>query len=302
MSAKMSAKMSTESVDPRFVDLDAWPLANAMEAMLGGQVEAVAAVRAALAQITAATSAAALRLKSSGRLVYVGAGTSGRVAVQDGAELGPTFNWPANRVVYVMAGGDGALLKGIEGAEDDADDGAAQMDIAAVGTDDVVIGLTASGATPFTTAAIIRARALGAMTIGIACNPATPILEAAQHPVLLQTGSEVLAGSTRMKAGTAQKVALNLISTGIMIAQGRVYKGLMVNMQTSNAKLRKRAERMVMHLVPCDGPFAIDALFASGGDIKLAVMIAMGHSLDQAAQALKRSDGNLRMAIADTAL
>jgi N-acetylmuramic acid 6-phosphate etherase len=289
--------MSTEAVDPRFVDLDAWPLHQAMEAMWDGQLEAVTAVHAALPQITAATVAAAIRLRTVGRLIYVGAGTSGRVAVQDGAELGPTFSWPQERVVYVMAGGNGALLKSVEGAEDDAVDGAAQMDLVAVARDDVVIGLTASGATPFTVAAIARARALGALTIGAANNPATPILEAAEYPILLQTGSEVLAGSTRMKAGTAQKVALNMISTGIMLAQGRVYKGLMVNMQPNNDKLKKRAKQMVMQLAKCEETVAADALSASDGDIKIATMIALGESLDEATAALAAASGNLRKAL-----
>ena len=289
--------MSTEDIDPRFVDLDAWPLSAAMEAMWDGQLESIAAVRTALPQITAATVAAAIRLRSVGRLIYVGAGTSGRVAVQDGAELGPTFNWPQSRVVFVMAGGNNALLKSVEGAEDDAVDGTTQMDLANVARDDVVIGLTASGATPFTVAAIARARALGALTIGIANNPATPMLSTADFPILLNTGSEVLAGSTRMKAGTAQKAALNLISTGIMLAQGRVYKGLMVNMNASNAKLKKRAERMVMQLANCDQSAAIKALTVSDGDIKTAVLMATGHSLSQVAQALEKHGGNLRKAI-----
>jgi N-acetylmuramic acid 6-phosphate etherase len=293
--------MSTEAVDPRFVDLDAWPLDRAMEAMWDGQLEAVSAVRAALPQITEATTAAAKRLKSSGRLIYVGAGTSGRVAVQDGAELGPTFNWPQDRIVFVMAGGHSALLESVEGSEDDAHDGAAQMDIAHVSKDDVVIGLTASGGTPFTVAAISRAKALGALTIGIANNPDTAILQAAEFPILLKTGSEVLAGSTRMKAGTAQKATLNLISTGIMLAQGRVYKGLMVNMQTSNAKLRKRAEHMVMQLADCNDKAAVKALAETGGDIKLATMIALGHSLDDAKCALDVAKGNLRKALSSSA-
>ncbi len=289
--------MTTEAVDPRFIDLDAWPLGKAMEAMWDGQLEAVTSLKAALPQITAVTVAAAIRLKTNGRLIYVGAGTSGRVAVQDGAELGPTFSWPQERVVFVMAGGNGALLKSIEGAEDDGTDGAAQMDMVNVSRDDVVIGLTASGATPFTVAAIARAKVLGALTIGIANNSATPMLEVADFAILLNTGSEVLAGSTRMKAGTAQKAALNLISTGIMLAQGRVYKGLMVNMQANNAKLRKRAERMVRQITDCDEARANEAFALSDGDIKLAVMIAMGHDLAEARAALAKSNGNLRLAI-----
>jgi N-acetylmuramic acid 6-phosphate etherase len=289
--------MSTESIDPRFVDLDAWPLAQSVEAMWQGQLDALNAMRSALPQITAATQAAGERLTTAGRLIYVGAGTSGRVAVQDGAELSPTFNWPQERVVFVMAGGNGAILNGIEGAEDDGQDGAAQMDIVTVNASDVVIGLTASGATPFTVSAITRARELGALTIGLANNAATPLLSAAEFPIFLDTGSEVLAGSTRMKAGTAQKVALNLISTGIMLAHGRVYKGLMVNMQPSNAKLEKRAMRMVARLAACDEAVAANALKLSDGDIKTAVLIAMGQDVAQACAALAAANGNLRNAV-----
>jgi N-acetylmuramic acid 6-phosphate etherase len=287
--------MSTESADPRFADLDAWPTARAVEAMWEGQLSAVEAVRRALPQITLAAEAAAARLGGNGRLIYAGAGTSGRIAVQDGAELGPTFGWPSDRLVFAMAGGEAALLNSVEGAEDDAGDGAAQME--SVGPHDVVIGVAASGATPFTLAAIQEARRRGALTIGVANNQGAPLLDAAEFSVLLETGSEVLAGSTRMKAGTAQKAALNLISTAIMIRLGRVYKGLMVDMQLSNAKLRRRAEKMVASLAECGEPDAAAALAASGGRIKLAVLVAMGRSVGEAEVVLAASGGNLRRAL-----
>jgi N-acetylmuramic acid 6-phosphate etherase len=287
--------MSTESADPRFADLDAWPTARAVEAMWEGQLSAVEAVRRALPQITLAAEAAAERLSGDGRLIYVGAGTSGRIAVQDGAELGPTFGWPAERLVFAMAGGEAALLNSVEGAEDDADDGAGQM--ASAGPDEVVIGVAASGATPFTLAAIKEARPRGALTIGLANNQGAPLLDAAEFPVLLDTGSEVLAGSTRMKAGTAQKTALNLISTAIMIRLGRVYKGQMVDMQLSNAKLRKRAVTMVAGLAGSGEAEAAAALAASGGRIKAAVLVAMGRSVGEAEAALAANGGNLRRAL-----
>ncbi len=290
--------MATEDVDPRFSDLDAWPFASAMEAMWDGQMSAVAAVRAALPALTGAASAAAGALGETGRLIYVGAGTSGRVAVQDGAELPPTFDWPPERIVFALAGGESALIASVEGAEDDAPDGAGRMDEAKVGTSDVVIGVAASGTTPFTVAAVARATALGAVTIGIANNAGTPLLEAARFPVLVETGSELIAGSTRMKAGTAQKVVLNLISTGIMIRLGRVYRGMMVNMHTANAKLRVRAEQMVAHIAGCDGAAAAEALRAAGGDIKSATLMVLGATPDRAAALLARSGGNLRLALA----
>lgn len=293
--------MATEDVDPRFTDLDAWPFASAMEAMWDGQMAAVAAVRSALPALTAAAAAAAEALGEAGRLVYVGAGTSGRVAVQDGAELPPTFDWPLERIVFAMAGGEGALIASVEGAEDDAEDGIRRMDEAQVGPADVVIGVAASGATPFTVAAVKRATQRGAVTIGVSSNGGAPLLAAAKFPVLIETGSELIAGSTRMKAGTAQKVVLNLISTGIMLKLGRVYRGMMVNMHASNVKLKRRAERMVARIAGCDPEDAAIALQTTNGDIKLATLVVLGYAPEMASNILARSGGNLRAALSDIA-
>jgi len=288
--------MATEDVDPRFSELDSWPLENAVEAMWEGQMAAVAAVRAALSEITRAATAAAEALGTTGRLVYVGAGTSGRVAVQDGAELPPTFNWGLERIVFAIAGGERALITSVEGAEDDAADGVRRMDDAGVGPGDVVIGVAASGTTPFTVAAIVHAQARGAVTIGIANNPGAPLLAAARFPVLVVTGSEVVAGSTRMKAGTAQKVVLNLISTAIMVRLGRVYRGMMVNMIAANVKLKQRAIEMVARIADVSKDRAADCLRECDGEIKLASLLALGAPLAQAAALLQRADGNLRVA------
>ncbi len=296
-STALPSHHSTEDVDPRFADLDAWPLANAVEAMWEGQMAAVAAVREALDAITSAAMAGAAALGPAGRLVYVGAGTSGRVAVQDGAELPPTFDWPLERIVFLMAGGLGALLASVEGAEDDAADGAAQIDAASIQSCDVVIGVAASGTTPFTVAALRRATELGAVTIGIASNPDAPLLAAARFPVLVATGSELIAGSTRMKAGTAQKVVLNLISSGIMLRLGRVYRGMMVNMHVSNVKLKGRAQRMVARIAGCDLAHAGTALDMAQGDIKTASLLALGYAVHEARAMLMQTDGNLRLAL-----
>jgi N-acetylmuramic acid 6-phosphate etherase len=289
--------MSTEDVDPRFADLDAWPFAHAIEAMWDGQLSAVAAVRPALPAITAAADAAARALGDAGRLIYVGAGTSGRVAVQDGAELTPTFNWPIARSIFLMAGGDQAFTSSIEGAEDDAARAVRQINECMITTADVVIGVAASGTTPFTVAAVARARELGAVTIGIANNAATPLLATAAFPILIETGSELIAGSTRMKAGTAQKVVLNLISTGIMLKFGKVYRGMMVNMRAANIKLQRRAERMVARLADCSTEAAADALANAEGDIRLATLLALGHEKAMASALLVRAKGNLRAAL-----
>jgi N-acetylmuramic acid 6-phosphate etherase len=286
--------MATEEVDPRFADLDAWPLTSAIEAMWEGQLAAVAAIGHALPAISAATEAAKAALGDHGRIVYVGAGTSGRVAVQDGAELAPTFAWPNARVRFIVAGGDSAFVSSVEGAEDDVDDAVAQIGAAQLTPHDVVIAVAASGTTPFTVAALQRAGAFDAVTIGVANNPGTPLLTSAKFPILLETGRELIAGSTRMKAGTAQKIVLNLISSGIMLRLGRVYRGMMVNMQPTNAKLKRRAEAMVAQLARCDLPLAAHALEQAEGDIKAAVLLALGVERADAEAVLKDCDGNLR--------
>ena len=290
--------MTTENSNPRFVDLDAWPVADILEAMWEGQASAVAAVRAALPALARAVDAAASALGTKGRLVYAGAGTSGRIAVQDGAELPPTFDWPENRVVFAMAGGPRALTRSAEGAEDDDKAGAAAMRAARVGRGDVVIGVAASGTTPFTLAALREARKRGAVTIAVASNRNAPLLKAAAFPILAETGSEVIAGSTRMKAGTAQKIVLNLLSSSVMVRLGRIHRGLMVNMRPTNDKLRKRAAAMVAQLCDCSVAAARKALDAANGDVKTAVMLRSGASLLQAKALLRKNGGNLRLALA----
>lgn len=289
--------MATEKIDPRYEDIDQWPIARAVEAMVDGQAAAIASVRGLTGPIAAAAEAAGLRLGNTGRLVYVGAGTSGRIAVQDGVELYPTFNWPRARVHFLMAGGLKALTEAVEGAEDDAEAGAHAVREAGFGAADVVVGLAASGRTPYTVAAMRAARAAGALTIGIANNPATPLLDTVDHPLLADTGPEVVAGSTRMQAGTAQKAVLNLLSTAIMLRKGLVYRGRMVNMRVSNAKLLARGQRMVADLAHVDRDAADAALEVADRDVKTGVLIAMGASLEEARALLIASDLNLRAAL-----
>src|SRR5262245_14178177 len=286
--------MATEEVDPRFADLDAWQLSSAMEAMWEGQLAAIAAIGHALPAITAATEAARSALGDHGRIVYVGAGTSGRVAVQDGAELLPTFAWPNERIRFIVAGGETAFVTSIEGAEDDVDDAVKQIKAARLTPHDVVIAVSASGTTPFTVAALQQAGSSGAVTIGVANNPGTALLEAAKFPILVETGRELIAGSTRMKAGTAQKVVLNLISSGIMLRLVRVYRGMMVNMLPTNAKLKRRAEAMVAQIAHCDPAQAARSLEEAEGEIKTAVLLALGIDRIAAETVLRKCDGNLR--------
>ena len=290
--------MTTEDVSPRYLDLDLWPVAGQVKGIWATQVDAVAAVEPSLGALGTAVEQATERLRRGGRLIYCGAGTSARIGVQDGAELLPTFNWPSHRVAFVIAGGPEALLRAIENAEDSAEDGARQINSLDVGHTDVVIGIAASGNTPFTVAAIKAARSRGAMTIGIANNPGSQVLSESDHPILIETGPEIVAGSTRLKAGTAQKVALNIFSTAVMVQLGRVYRGLMVDMRPTNAKLRKRAEQMVVRLTGGEPAIAAEAIGRTGGEVKLAVLVVQGLGVDEASARLQRAGGNLRAALA----
>ena len=290
---------ATETILARYADLDAWPPGDMLAAMWEAQLAAVAAVRPAFPAIEAACVAASARLATTGRLVMVGAGTSGRIGAQDGAELPPTFNWPQTRLLLLMAGGDIAFTKSVENAEDDRDAAITAIVRHGIGPDDVVIGLAASGSTPFTTAAIIAARAAGALTIGMSNSDGGALLTAAEHPILVETGGEVIAGSTRMKAGTAQKVVLNLLSSTVMVLLGHVHRGLMVDMQAKNAKLKLRAIRMLRTLTGCDEAAAAVALSATDGRIKPAVLVVHGLDAGAADTALAKHSGRLRAALGE---
>ena len=239
---KSSEMLATENVAASPVPIDKMSPHAALAMMLDNQAGAIAALTSALDQIEMASMAAFNQLSASetGRLIYAGAGTSARIGVQDGAELFPTFNWPRERVGFVIAGGTDALLRAVENAEDDKITAENEVKSAAISKDDVVIGLAASGTTPFTCSVLAQARKAGALTIGIANNADTPLLDVAEHGILLATGGEAIAGSTRLKAGTAQKICLNLMSNLIMVQMGFVKDGLMAKMVPTNAKLRAR--------------------------------------------------------------
>jgi N-acetylmuramic acid 6-phosphate etherase len=291
--------MSTEQISPRYVDLDAWSSPEMIAAMYEGQLAAAAAVRGALDAIAAAVDDAVPALRRGGRIIYAGAGTSGRIGVQDGTELPPTYDWPADRLVFAMAGGLGALVQSVEGAEDDEKQGARAVAENKIGPDDVVIGIAASGTTPFTVGVLRAATAAGAVTVAVANNPGAPLFDAAKHRILVETGMEVIAGSTRMKAGTAQKIVLNLFSTAVMVKLGRVYRGLMVDMQARNAKLRRRAQTMVSQITGCSASNATLYVEQADGNVKVAVLLAFGLTSQEAEDALKRHNGVLRSAIGE---
>jgi N-acetylmuramic acid 6-phosphate etherase len=290
--------METERASPRYSDIDLWEPGDILDALIESQMTAVAAVRPALPAIERAAAAIQARLSAgNGRLIYTGAGTSGRLAVQDGAELIPTFNWPQDRLLLLIAGGKDALLRSAEGAEDEIDQAARLVQHHGVGPADVIIAVAASGTTPFTLACMREAKRRGALAIGIANNRSTPLLIEADCPIWLDTGPEPIAGSTRMKAGTAQRVALNLLSTLVMIRLGRVHEGLMVDVQAINAKLVGRSENILRRLSGRSEEEVRDALQSAGGNVKTAMLILHGCTAEKAAALLEEAGGRLRTAL-----
>ena len=291
--------MPTEKVSERFTDIDRWSTLSAVSAMFEAQLSAVAAIGPELATIARAAEATSKRLLEGGRLIYVGAGTSGRIAMQDGVELGPTFGWPVERVAYALAGGEGALLRSVELAEDDMEAAVRDLNAISVAGNDVLIGVSASGRTPYTVSAVETANGAGALTIGISNNRPSRLLDKAQIGICAETGSEVIAGSTRMKAGTSQKAILNMLSTATMIRSGRVYRGLMVDMAISNRKLKARAEEMIGRLASVDREVAQTALDAAEGNIRVGVLCALGLDVEEAKRLLSRHKGALRDAVSE---
>jgi len=289
---------TTETAASRYAGIEDWPVPDMVEALLEAQMAAVAAVHGARADLARAIEAAAERLRGGGRLVYLGAGTSGRIATQDAAELAPTFAWPTARALSLMAGGTRAFTEAIEGAEDDGAAAVAALRAAEVGADDVVIGVAASGRTPFTVAGLAHARAPGALTIGVYNNAGGQVGEVSEIALLAATGAEAIAGSTRLRAGTAQKVVLNCLSTGVMLRLGFVYRGRMVEMRATNAKLRDRAIRMVADLTGAGAEASEAALGAADGSIKTAVvMLSLGLDAQAAAARIKAAGGTLGAAL-----
>jgi N-acetylmuramic acid 6-phosphate etherase len=289
----------TETIDPANIGLDTWSDEAILARLVDGQKRAVAALDAARPALAAAAGAIVGRLGERGRIVYAGAGSSGILAALDGMELLGTYGWPAERTAFVLASGD-RLAPMTGGEEDDEAAARAAIDVLALTADDVVIAVAASGTTPYTLAAVDAARSAGALTIGMANNAGAPLLTASDIPVLLESGPEVIVGSTRMGAGTAQKAALNLLSTLVMIRLGHVYDGLMVNLRADNRKLRGRSIRMLRHITGAAESEAADALALAGGSVKHAALILRGYAPDAAENALRNAGGNLRTALLAT--
>ncbi|MBV8600574.1 MAG: N-acetylmuramic acid 6-phosphate etherase [Candidatus Eremiobacteraeota bacterium] len=287
----------TETVDEATRGLDRLSTPELVATLTRAQSRALAAVEAATPQIARAVDEIAKRLEAGGTLHYVGAGTSGRLGALDAAEAPPTFGTPPSLVRAHIAGGPQAFSTAVEGAEDDRI--AAAHDLAAhLRHGDVVVGISASGGPPYVVAALELARAAGAFAIAVTSVPESPLSRAAHLTILLETGPEPLAGSTRLVAGTAQKLVLNALSTATMVRLGKVYDNLMVDLIATNEKLRRRALRLVKELTGAPESAARDALASAGGSVKVAVvMLRQGLDARKAADALAAHGGSLRAAL-----
>jgi N-acetylmuramic acid 6-phosphate etherase len=291
--------LRTESPNPRYEHLDQLGSRELVDAFVEDQHNAVSAVNGAAADIARAVDAAVPRMEAGGRLVYVGAGTSGRLGLLDSVELLPTFSWPVERAVALLAGGARAVYQAVEGAEDSREQGAADVRAQSVTANDVVIVLAASGSTPYALAALQEARSRGALTIGIANNPAAPVVAEAEIGITLDTGPEVISGSTRLKAGTAQKIALNTFSSSLMVRLHKVYRNLMVDVKPTNAKLLRRTVRLTVLATGCDDALAAQTLAACDHHVKTAIVaIQRNVSVAQARELLATAKGDVRSALA----
>ncbi|RPE29182.1 N-acetylmuramic acid 6-phosphate etherase [Kitasatospora cineracea] len=294
-------RLVTEARRDGGAGIDLLPTAELARLMNAEDQTVPEAVAEELPAIAAAVDAIVERMRRGGRLVYAGAGTAGRLGVLDAGECPPTFDTAPGQVVGLIAGGPGAVTAAVEGAEDDRAAAVADLDALGLGAADTVVGVSASGRTPYALAAVEHARALGALTVALAGNRGSALGAAAEHRIEVVTGPELLAGSTRLKAGTAQKLVLNMISTITMIRLGKTYGDLMVDLRASNDKLRARARRIVALATGAE-PAAVDAaLTATGGRVKDAILLLLADvDAPRAADLLARHDGRLRDAIANS--
>jgi N-acetylmuramic acid 6-phosphate etherase len=292
--------LKTETPSTLHQNLDEYAVIDLVNAFADDQLDAVNAVRAATKEIAAAITAAMPRMENNGRLVYVGAGTSGRLGLLDSVELYPTFSWPQSRAVALLAGGKQAVYEAIEGAEDNREQGAADIIAAGTNANDVVLLIAASGATPYVLGALREARKLGALTIGFANNADAPVTREAEFGITLDTGSEIISGSTRLKAGTAQKIALNTFSSAVMVRLNKVYGNLMVDVKPTNAKLIRRSINLTMLVTGADEATAHTILDAAQFKVKVAIVaITKRISVTEAQVLLDKAHGSIRRAVAD---
>ncbi|WP_406105766.1 N-acetylmuramic acid 6-phosphate etherase [Streptomyces sp. NBC_01003] len=292
------ATLTTEAFRPELSEIDRLSTVEIAQIMNGEDASVPTAVAEQLPQIAAAIDGTAERMARGGRLVYAGAGTAGRLGVLDASECPPTFNTDPSEVVGLIAGGPSAMVKAVEGAEDSKELAAQDLDALGLTADDVVVGISASGRTPYAIGAVEHARGRGALTIGLSCNADSALAAAADHGIEVVVGPELLTGSTRLKAGTAQKLVLNMLSTITMIRLGKTYGNLMVDVRASNEKLRARSRRIVALATGADDAAIEAALAATDGEVKNAILVILG-SVDgpTAARLLTDSKGHLRAAL-----
>ncbi|MFD9974624.1 N-acetylmuramic acid 6-phosphate etherase [Streptomyces sp. NPDC059017] len=290
--------LTTEAFRPELAGIDRLPTAEIARLMNGEDRTVPDAVATQLTAIAAAIDATADRMARGGRLVYAGAGTAGRLGVLDASECPPTFNTGPDEVVGLIAGGPSAMVEAVEGAEDSKELAAADLDGLGLTALDTVVGVSASGRTPYAIGAVEHARTAGALTIGLSCNADSALAAAAEHGIEVVVGPELLTGSTRLKAGTAQKLVLNMISTITMIRLGKTYGNLMVDVRASNDKLRARSRRIVSLATDAPEDAVETALTAADGEVKTAILMLLADvDAPTAADLLKRAGGHLREAL-----
>ncbi len=288
----------TEGGRAELADLDLRPTEEIVRLMAAEERTVAAAVERVAPALAAAVDAIAARLGAGGRLIYVGAGTAGRLGVLDAAECGPTFG-TGDRVLALLAGGEGAVTRPKEGAEDDAAQGAADVMALGIGPADAVVGISASGRTPYAISAVRAARNVGALTVGLSCQPSSLLSAAVEHPIEVVVGPEVIAGSTRLKAGSAQKLVLNTISTAVMVRLGRTYGNLMTGVSRGSEKLADRARRIVAEATGLPPAEAAAALERAGGEVPTAIVAALaGVEVAEARRRLEEAGGSVRRAVA----
>ncbi len=288
------SRLPTEARNPNTENLDGLSALELAQVMHDADREALVAVERELPQIARAMEAVAARLDAGGRLFYLGAGTSGRLGVLDASECPPTYNTPPEMVQGLIAGGDAALRRSVERAEDDESQGQRDLEQHGFSSQDVVVGIAASGRTPYVLGGVRYARGIGALTIGLSCVPQSELAQASELPITPATGPEVITGSTRMKAGTATKLVLNMLSTGTMVRLGYVYGNLMVNVQPTNIKLRDRAARIIATITGLSNADSA-ALLDRAGSVKSAVVMQkLNLSREEAEQRLLAARGRLR--------
>ncbi|MBZ6083398.1 N-acetylmuramic acid 6-phosphate etherase [Streptomyces olivaceus] len=290
--------LTTEAFRPELAEIDRLPTLDLARLMNGEDTTVPGAVAERLPEIAAAVDAVAARMARGGRLVYAGAGTAGRLGVLDASECPPTFNTTPGQVVGLIAGGPDAMVTSVEGAEDSAELARADLDALGLTADDAVVGVSASGRTPYAVGAVEHARALGALTVGLACNRGSALAAAAEQGIEVVTGPELITGSTRLKAGTAQKLVLNMLSTITMVRLGKTYGNLMVDVRASNEKLRARSRRIVAQATGAADADVERALAATDGEVKHAILVLLA-DVDgpTAARLLEESAGHLRAAL-----